>query len=359
MDEMDGGGPAGDQGVPRPALGEMSSETRAFLVGPLDQPLPSEGAPTSPLVFGPPYDSQTPSAQGPAKTHTRRRTAVVSVAALVIIAAGVGGILATSGGSSAPGSGMSPAAFVVTSTQNTVAQKTADVDVSGSLAIDGTTIPVSGSGQANFTTNQFSASIDLSSSQHTVDEKELASGGQVYMDISVDGQGLSSLTGGAQWIQIPVPQQSAGSIGGADVDPISEIKMLEQRGATVVPLGSSTIDGDQVSGYSVTPSQAEIEAGIQQEAQAGQLPASTVSAALKEAKELGTFDVDIWIDGDNLLRQESVTIGGGTSGATGKISLTFQDYGTPVSIQPPAPGSVVSFSQFMNDVKLQDPGQTS
>lgn len=358
MDEMDGGGPAGDPGDLRPAFGEMSSETRAFLVGPLDQPLASDKA-APPPMFGPPYDRQTSWGQGPAKTKTRRRTAVVSVAALVIIAAGVGGILATSGGSSAPGSGMSPAAFVVTSTQNTVAQKTADVDISGSLSVNGTTTPVTGSGQANFTTNQFSASIDLSSSQHTVDEKELATGGQVYLDISVDGQGLSSLTGGAQWIQIPLPQQSAGSIGGADVDPMGAIKMMEQRGATVVPLGSSTIDGDEVSGYSVTPSQAEIASALQQEEQAGQLPASGVSAALKEAKALGTFDVDVWIDGNNLLRQESVTIGGGTSSATGKFSMTFQDYGTPVSIQSPAPGSVVSLSQFMNDVQLQAPGQTS
>jgi hypothetical protein len=284
---------------------------------------------------------------------------VVTAAALVIIAAGVGGILATSGGSPAPGSGMSPAAFVLSSTQNTVAQRTADIDVSGSVSVDGTSIPVSGSGQAHFTTNQFSASIDLTPNQHAVEEKEVVSGGQVYMNVSVDGQGLSSLTGGAQWIQIPLPQQSASSIGAADVDPISAIKMMEQRGATVVPLGSSTIGGDEVSGYSVTPSQAEIESTLQQEEQSGQLPAAGVSSALKEAKALGTFDVDIWIDGDNMLRQETVDIGGGTSATTEKISMTFQNYGTPVSIQPPAPGSIVSLSQFINDVQLADPGQTS
>jgi hypothetical protein len=284
---------------------------------------------------------------------------VVSVAALVIIAAGVGGILATSGGSPAPGSGMSPAAFVVSSTKNTVAQKTADIDVSGWVSVDGTTTPVSGAGQANFTTDQFSASIDLTPDQHAVDEKEVVSGGQVYMNIGVDGQGLSSLTGGAQWIQIPLPQQSASAIGGADVDPISAIKMMEQRGATVVPLGSSMIAGDEVSGYSVTPSQAEIESALQQEEQSGQLPASGLSDALKVSKALGTFDIDIWIDGDNLLRQETVSVGGGTSATTEKISMTFQDFGTPVSIQPPAPGSIVSLSQFMNDVQLADPGQTS
>jgi hypothetical protein len=135
--------------------------------------------------------------------------------------------------------------------------------------------------------------------------------------------------------------------------------MLEQRGATVVPLGSSMIGSEEVSGYSVTPSQAEIQSALEQEVQSGQLPASSLSTEVTEAKALGTFDVDIWIDGNNLLRRESVTVAGGTSGATAKVALTFQDYGTPVSIAPPAPGSVVSFSQFMQNAKNLEAAQLS
>jgi hypothetical protein len=93
--------------------------------------------------------------------------------------------------------------------------------------------------------------------------------------------------------------------------------------------------------------------------QSGQLPASNLSTELTQAKALGTFDFDIWIDGENLLRRESVTIAGGTSGATSKVAMTFADYGTPVSIAPPAPGSAVSSSQFMNDIKAVEPGKTS
>ena len=53
---------------------------------------------------------------------------------------------------------------------------------------------------------------------------------------------------------------------------------------------------------------------MEQEVQAGQLPASALSNILGEAKALGTFTFDIWIDGNNLLRRESVAIGGGSSG---------------------------------------------
>jgi hypothetical protein len=360
MDEVEGSGAAGDGGGQGNGSSEAPGGGERFSVGPVDQPLPLDGAGmTFAPAFGPSFDVPMPSIPAPGRPKKRQRALIVTVAALLMIAAGVGGILATSGGSSAPGSGMSAADFVVTSTQNTVAQRTADMDITGSVSVQGTTVPISGSGQIDFTTTQVSASLDLTADQRTVSEKELLSDGQAYMNISIDGQGMSGLSGGAQWIEIPLPQQSASSIGGADVDPLSAIKMMEQRGAAVVPLGPSDIDGDTVSGYSVTPSQSEIEGALQKEVQAGQLPASSLSTRLNEAKALGTFNVDIWIDGNDLLRREAVTIGGGTSGATADVAMTFQDYGTPVSIQTPAPGSVVSLSQFMNDVKSQESGSTT
>jgi hypothetical protein len=296
----------------------------------------------------------------PGQSSTRRWGLALSVVALVMIAAAGGGLLATSGGSPAPGSGMSPADFVVTSTQNTVAQRTADMDITGSVVdVRGTTIPISGEGQVDFTTDQVAASFDFQANQGAVTEKELVSGGQAYMNITVDGQSMSAFTGGAQWVSIPFPQESAGSIGGTDVDPLSAIKLLEQRGAAVVSLGTSTIDGDAVSGYSVTPSEGEIQNSLQQEVQAGQLPASALSNISGEAKALGTFKFDIWIDGNDLLRRESIAISGGSSGATSNISMTFQDFGTPVGIEAPTPGSVVSLSQALNDIWSQQAKQTT
>ena len=39
--------------------------------------------------------------------------------------------------------------------------------------------------------------------------------------------------------------------------------------------------------------------------------------------------------------------------------MTLQDYGTPVSIEAPAPSSVVSLKQFMEDAQSQESGQTT
>ena len=71
-----------------------------------------------------------------AKAISKRRTKrilIASAAAVVIIAAGVGGVIA-SRHSDAPGSGMAPAAFVVSSTQTTLNQRTADVTYSGTVS---------------------------------------------------------------------------------------------------------------------------------------------------------------------------------------------------------------------------------
>jgi hypothetical protein len=356
VDESDAGEPASGPVSPRSEWWVTLDDVPPFSVGPLDHPLPPMGA----VPTRPPGQAVAASA-GPGPGPTKRRWGlVVSVVALIMIAAAAGGLLATSGRSSAPGSGTSPADFVVTSTQNTVAQRTADMDITGSVVdVRGATIPISGDGQVDFTTNQVATSIDFPAGAGSVTEKELTSGGQAYMNITVDGQSMSALTGGAQWISMPFPQQSAGSIGGTDVDPLSAITLMEQRGAAVVSLGPSTIDGDAVSGYSVRPSAAEIQRSLEEEVQAGQLPASALSNISGEAKALGTFTFDIWIDGSDLLRRESVALGGGSSGATANISMTFQDFGTPVSIEAPAPGSVVGLSQALSDIRTQEAKQTT
>ena len=73
-----------------------------------------------------------------------KRVLIASGAAVVIIAAAVGGVIAGRG-SDVPGSGMAPADFVVSSTQTTLAQRTADVAYSGSISADGQDVPLNGS----------------------------------------------------------------------------------------------------------------------------------------------------------------------------------------------------------------------
>jgi len=289
-----------------------------------------------------------------AKAISKRRTKRVLIAsgvAVVLIAAGVGGVIASSR-SGAPGSGVAPADFVVSSTQTTLAQRTADVTFGGSVSADGHDIPINGTGQVDFDTNTFSATMSENVASTSIAIRELIASGQFYMGMTIDGHDMSQITGGADWVSISLPDQaSSSSLGAANVDPISQLKALERKGATVTSLGTKTIDGTTVSGYSVTPSQQEIQNTIQQEIQQNQMSATQGQQLLQGANLMGTFTSDVWIDGSGLVRQEDVNVGGGTAGINAKVTMSFENYGTTVSIATPAPSDVIPYTQFLGDLK--------
>ncbi len=135
------------------------------------------------------------------------------------------------------------------------------------------------------------------------------------------------------------------------------MKTAEQRGAKVVFLGTSVIDGDTVSGYSVTPGAQEEQHEIQQEVASGQIPASFAPTEEHEAQFLGTFTSYVYFDSAGLMRQQSVMIGGGTSGAHGRVDETFSHFGAPISIAVPAASDVLSFSAFLKDTSQQSSSQ--
>ena len=87
--------------------------------------------------------------------------------------------------------------------------------------------------------------------------------GHIYLSLGVHGQSISELTGGPHWIDVPVPEQDSSRLGTGNVDPLGS-SVLGQQGASVVPLGTSTMEGVTVSGYSVTPSPAEEELALEE-----------------------------------------------------------------------------------------------
>jgi hypothetical protein len=289
--------------------------------------------------------------------NPRRR--LVAWSPLALLAAGTAAAAAlgvAAGGPVVPGAGMVPADFVVSSTQETVAQHTADLVVSGKISGSGEDIAISGTGQVDFASNSATLNLSMGASGTSLTTREVVVNGNVYVDLTVDGIGMSQLTGGADWVSIPIPDQNASSaFGTGSVNPLSKIQFLEEKGATVVPLGTSVIDGDVVSGYSVTPSRSEESEVIQREIDAGEIPAADQQQVLDELNQLGALTCNVWFDSSGLLRRESVTIGGGASGVSGQVEFTYVNYGTPVSVQAPPASDVIGFSQFSADLQsLQD-----
>jgi hypothetical protein len=131
----------------------------------------------------------------PAYTRQRRREPAIGVfyaIALAAVAAVVAVLIVAirhgSGSTSRPAS-MSEVALVTHSAQRTLAERTADVAISGFAQAGGQTLTLSGTGEIDFSTSAeaLTARISTSVQQGQVVEKEIVTHGQVYYSQAVNG----------------------------------------------------------------------------------------------------------------------------------------------------------------------------
>ena len=146
------------------------------------------------------------------------------------------------------------------------------------------------------------------------------------MGMTIDGQDMSQITGGAHWVSIPLPDQvelEQPRCGQRRPDRSAEGPGAEGRHRT--SLGTKTIDGTTASGYSVTPSHQEIENTIQQEIQQNQMSADHGQQLLQGSNLFGMFTSDVWIDGSGLIREEDANVSGGSAGVNAKVSVELPE----------------------------------
>ncbi|MFZ0667156.1 MAG: hypothetical protein WAM97_15500, partial [Acidimicrobiales bacterium] len=255
--------------------------------------------------WAPPSTAKLPST--PKKTLWWVASAAVLVIALVVglVAAFSGNGNGKSTADSGLGGGQSQLlAFVQQGATKTMAERTADGQISGNIAVDGQSIPIYGTGEFDFQSGVTSATMSYKVSGESYDMTELYSGGNMYMSINVNGQNLSRLTGGKQWIALPL----ADSMQGSSSFNISSLKFIAGNGSKVTSLGKSTIDGVSVTGYAVTPSAAaEIKSIKAEEAKLGDSSADAVFNS--EEKNPPVITEKVWFDSSGLLRQMDMNLG--------------------------------------------------
>ena len=244
---------------------------------------------------------------------------------------------------------VSPAAFVAESAHATLAQKTADLTLAGTVNVAGRTVPVAGTGLADFGSQLMSMDATAKASGMGVEIKELLVSGKLYMNIKAGGHSLSELTG-KPWISLPLPT-SADSLYNSD--PFAQLKLLEQQGATVTPLGHKTLDGRTVSGFSIVPSKASMLKGAESELSNMGFDQSQVSQIENGIQSSAPPTITVWFDNSRLLRQTAMTMNLGTGASAGSFTLqmNFDHYAVPVHIKAPSPSDTVSFKQFLQDVQ--------
>jgi hypothetical protein len=301
---------------------------------------PGPGVP-GPRVPGVHVDPEPPS---------KPRIYLLAAAAVAIVAGTIIGsviLLNGSGSDASPGQGQSATsavAFVTRSAQRTLAQRTADLTLSGTITVAGKSLTVNATGQTNLSTNAMA--LDLRSSAVGLDEKEILFGGNLYLALSVNGKSMVPVTG-RTWIRMPFQQSASANLAGSD--PVASLSVLEQEGSTVQPLGTRTIGGVTCTGYAVTPSKQSMIASARAEQSSLGISPSASSQELQMIQGMTPPTITIWIDAQNLVREMSMNlqIGGVGTATSADMVMDFSHYGTPVTITAPAPSDTISWSTFL------------
>jgi len=329
---------------------DATAEAEGFAPGPAAAPgrsageAPLLGGVRDPYALGPGLDPGMPG---------RSRTPLV-LAALAIVAGTIAGMVvlvkqspASTAPSQAPAT--SAAAFLSRSAGRTLAERTADVTVSGSVQTGGQTITISGTGEIDFSTNAMSLDLNISVQIMSLTEKVIFVNGNLF--VSLGGNPLvQGLMGGHGWIRMPASQ--SGSMNLAGSDPKSSLAALEQLGNSVRTLGTKIIDGVSCTGYAVTLNRQSMIKAVTEESAEHEYSSATTDQELTLVEHMSPPTVMVWLDAQGLVRQMSLNLGvqaGGLGGGAtaANIAIDYTHFGAPVHITAPPASDTISYQSFL------------
>ena len=285
----------------------------------------------------------------------QRSRALLVVAAMVIVAATVAGmvVLVKQESHSTPNpnqpSAISQVAFVRQSAAKTLAERTANVTLSGTVQAGSQTATVNGTGAIDFSTNAMALDMSIGISGQLAAERELLVNGNLYIALTTSGLNLAKLTGGREWIEMPASQSGSENLVGSD--PLSSLSLLEQQGIYVRSIGTKIIGGQSCTGYAITPTKAALLTSVRAEFARLGYSSAMIDQEVSLAQGMLPPTVTVWLDAQGLTREMSmnVSVQTGGSGGAGSASMVMyiSNYGSQVTITAPAASDTISYSSFL------------
>ena len=314
------------------------------------------GAPPRAGVTGQYAPSRSATQAVRAQRAKKRSHALLIVAAIAIVGATIAGMIVlvkqeshtTSAANPNRPTAISQAAFVRQSAAKTLAERTANLTLSGTVQSGGRTVTVSGTGAINFSTNAMSLNVSAGDPGQLLTEQVLLVNGHLYVTLTISGTNLAKLSGGRAWIEMPTAQSVSMSLVGSD--PLSSLSLLEQQGTDVRQIGTKIIEGQSCTGYAVTASKAALLAAMRSEFTKLGYPPTLIAQAMALAQDMLPPTVTVWLDAQGLMREMNLNLAlqtGGSGGTvTGSMVVYVSYYGSPVQVTAPPASDVISYPSF-------------
>jgi hypothetical protein len=240
--------------------------------------------------------------------------------------------------------GSGPQATVVDAVNTVLADKTAHVSFEETLG-GPTTAEVTGSGDVNFTQNAMQLRATVTAGSQTESFAYVYLGNVIYVDVP----DIDQLLPGKSWVSIDLSQLlqaagSDGSIGSLGSNPVSMLHMLAAQGNTIVPTGTSTVDGTTVEGYAITFDPSIINADLND----ASLPA-WMRQVVQHGVSLDRLASEVYIDGSGSLRRNTTSVSEtvGSTTMTVHSQADYSNFGETIAISAPPAGEVASFEQLL------------
>ncbi len=283
------------------------------------------------------------------RKHRRLAALGIGAAALVLVGGGLATalILGQSGNASAEEA-------VATAAAQTLNAQSADVSLSMDMSFMSVHETITGTGAFDYPHHMgtMTMMLPIGGTQHT--EQAIYDGTTIYVNVGDLSAGLPS---GKEWISENISQieSAAGGVGGGATsfgDPAAMLQRLQSVGGTVTSLGPTTYAGTPVTEYAATLPASVLDGEI------GQLPASIQKDM--SGVHIPDITMDAYITSDNLLKAIHMPMSFSDAGQSVSMDMTmsFSNYGTPVTVTPPPADQVEPLGQFPGDLGSGDSGST-
>ncbi|MDQ0952467.1 hypothetical protein QFZ24_006390 [Streptomyces phaeochromogenes] len=246
--------------------------------------------------------------------------------------------------------GASESQVVRAAHRKTAAADTARMTVDTRAAAAGESVTVRGAGVMDLEDGD--SRMTLTAQGQKVEQRVLD--GVVYQKPPAEQRKQLQLPGNKTWMKIdPARLNGSGGAGGQVSDPAESFaytKGVDDRDVTKV--GTETIDGARTTHYRVKVDVAALAEGDRAKAQ-----------QLREQLGTSSLPLDMWLDDEGRLRQETVRLtlrpqsgeGQKSRQVTSTTTLRFSDFGTEADVEEPAAGDTVDVTDKLAR-EAQSPG---